>query len=225
MKKIFYLLALILLVVNINVFASEDEGVTLSLDCENLNLSRGGTATCDLNVSTISTISVDNVRLDIESDTDLTIIYTKGQFFDGNLNSGHLVLTASSLKTGNFKLGKITISVSDSATYEKKTITLKNISFTDSSNTTQIYKADNVLKEVNILSNNNNLKSISVDGKDIASFSSDTQKYDLEVEADKVNISAIAEEKDIAQIDGIGTEKIFLKLKLLVKKEILRLIL
>lgn len=207
MKKVFYLLITIVLMLQINVFASEDEGVELKLECESLNLSRGGTATCDLVVTTISTVSVNNVSLDIENDADLLIKYNKGQFFDGNYNSGHLVLDSSSNKTGNFKLGTITISVANEATYGKKMLTMKNILFTDSTTMSQ-YRVSNISKEISVLSDNNNLESISINGKELTGFRSDVLKYDLEVEDEKVNITAIAAESDIAKVSGTGEKKL-----------------
>ena len=203
MKRIFYLFITIMLMLQMNVFASEDEGVELKLECESLNLAKGEKATCDLNVNTISTVSVNNVSLDLESDTDLMITYNRGQFFDGSFNSGRLVLDSSDLKSGNFKLGSITITVANEATYAKKVITIKNILFMDSTNMTQ-YRASNVSKEVSVLSSNNNLKSISIDDKEIANYKVDTLKYDLEVDQEKIKISAELEEKDIAKVDGLG---------------------
>jgi len=207
MKKLFNLFITIILMLQVNVFASEDEGVELKLECESLNLIPGEKATCDLSVNTISTVSVNNVSLDIESDKDLLITYNRGEFFDGSLNSGRLVLDSSDLKSGNFKLGTLTIEVVKEASYGKKTFTLKNILFVDSVSMTQ-YKATNVSKEVSLLSNNNNLKSISIDDKDVENFKSDTLKYDIEVEKETIEIKAEVEEKDIAKVDGLGEKKL-----------------
>lgn len=207
MKKLFWILLLSVLVFQINVKASEDEGVTLTVKCEDLNLAPGESATCDLEVSTISTVSIDNVSLDFESNDDLSITYSKGEFFDGNLNSGHLVLSSTSLKTGIFKLGKIKIAVSSEATYEKKPIVIKNIAFSDSSNTTQLYNSSNVNLEVSVLSNNNNLKSISINKEELKNFSANTLKYDLEVENEKMTLSALAEDEN-AKIDGLGEKEL-----------------
>ena len=206
MKKIFYLFITFILICSINVFAAD--GVTLLVECEDLKLSRDAEAVCDLNVSTISTVSVDNVSMDIESNADLIITYNKGQFFDGSLNSGRLVLSSSELKTGNFKLGTIKIKVSENATYEEKTLTFKNIAFTNTNNPTELYNSENVVKQINVLSNNNNLESISIDGELINKFSPETLKYDIEVDAETINITAVAEEKDVVTISGTGEKEL-----------------
>lgn len=204
MKKVIYILVIFLLMLQINVFASEDEGVSLSLDCENLTLARGEQATCDLNVTTISTVNVDNVSLDIEGDTDLIVTYEKGQFFYGNLNSGHLVLSSSSLKSESFKLGKIKIKVSDEATYDKKNLTIKNIVFSNSTSL-EMFSCSNVSKEISILSNDNFLETLKIDGVEIDKFDKNTLKYDLEIEKEKIKIEADASSSD-AKVEGVGNK-------------------
>lgn len=207
MKKKFYVVIFLILCLHLNVFASEDDGVTLSLECEKLTLGPGEQATCDIIASTISTISVDSASITIEKNTDLDITYTKGQYFEGTLNDGLLVLNSKSLKSGNFKLGKLTITVSKTASFDKKKLTLKNASFFDSNNISELYKTNNVTKEISVLSSNNGLKSLSVNDKLVNKFNADTLKYEMELSVSKVKISAIALDNG-AKITGTGDKEL-----------------
>lgn len=203
MKKLFYVIMIMFLLVNINVSASNDEGVSLKLECGNLKVARGETVTCDMVITTLSTISIDNVSLDVEHDTDLTKNYVVGQFFTGAFTGNHLVMNSSTLKSGNFKLGKLQFSVSEISTLGKKTIVLRNISFWNGADTAQIHGQTNFTLELEVVSDNNNLESISIDDKAITGFESNKLNYSLESEKEKIKLSATAEDEK-TKIEGLG---------------------
>lgn len=205
MKKIVCLIVTLLLL-QINVYAVGE--VTLTLDCGKTNFQKGETVSCNLNASVLSTENVNNVSLDIEKDADLTIEYIEGQNWSGSLSSGHLVLTSSALKTGNFRIGVLKITVDSNAGAGDKDVSFSNITFSNTQNTSGVYSVSNFKKTISVLDTDNTLKSLMVNGESVPNFEPDVLSYNnIEVTASKITIKAEANSSKTT-ITGTGEKEL-----------------
>ena len=182
MKRIKYLIITILMVFCLmpnNVFAAGN----ISVSTASLNITKG--------VSSSFKITANNAagRVDISSSNpSVASVSTSNLFLD--MESGTVTVKGNSVGTATIK-----IYVTDATTYDDEDLTGKT------------YTVNVNVTEPIIRSNNNNLKTLTVDGYDLVK--SDNNNYTLTVNNDvtSINVNAIADDEK-AKVNGAGLHEL-----------------
>lgn len=185
---------------HLNVDAADD--VSLSVNCNTLKLKRGGEATCEINASVLTTTFNDhNANLEFSYDSDLSITNASGDYFDGSISNNRLSLTNALQNVGNYELGTIKVKVASDASYGNQNITFK---FLYENAAVGSYEAASITKTIAVLSEDNNLESITINNEKLTNFDAKVLNYRFETEEEKITIGAKASAGSIATIEGLG---------------------
>ncbi len=211
MKKIFCLL-IISLLLPIKIF-----GLTgsVSLACEKSNLKIGETTSCSVDASTNEEVSSVDIKITVDDGLEISDINVNSPWQGDGDNDRLQLYTANNLK-GSFPIG--TFKVTAESGVGTKNIKLSNIVFSDKEFKSTTFNSTQT--SVKILSSQNTLKSISINGKSLENFSSDNENYTFNVDqnTNEVTIAATANDST-SKISGdigkktinIGTNKFVIK--------------
>ena len=179
MKKILYLLLLLLLPISIKAL----DDATLTITCP-VGGTRNSTLTCTIKVS--SEAVVKKVSLDYDfGDNFKYLSFSAGSNFEIDTSSpnGFVVLNDHGV-TGDFAVGNISFKIMSAGT-----LSLKNIKIVDDED--HIYTAEKLSKDLKILSEDNTLKSLTISNGTLnPEFKSTTTSYTAEVDTDNIIIEA-----------------------------------
>ena len=201
MKKGFINLKIMVLVLCLCCFYNvKAEEFKLSLDCSKTEVIVLNSLTCDVKVE--NEASVNNISFVMEGD-GLNLSFKEENGFANNSNSSGVSLYKEVITSG--KIGTLTIEAPGNLSIGKKNISLKNIMATNGSDVT-INQTSDVVQEITVISNksnNNKLKDLLINEKTIEGFSSTKNEYNITVNVDKVEITAVTDD-DKAQVEVIN---------------------
>ena len=196
MKK--YLL-LLLLVIPINVFADK---VTIS--CSPTVISVGDTITCAINGESAAEVRGMEANITLSSGLSL-ISYSKNGDWNGGANNLAISQYLDNSKVGTFNIG--TIVVKAATTKASYKVGLSNVEFTNKDY--QTYKPGDAETTVFVASDDNNLKTLSVnEGILTPTFNSNTTEYTISNYVNStININAVANDTN-AVVAGAGVKNV-----------------
>lgn len=201
MKKGFVNLRIIVLFLCLCCFYNvKAEDFKISLDCSKTEVVVLNSITCDVKVETLA--SVNNISFVMEGE-GFNLSFQEENGFTKSGNSDGISLHKEGITSG--KIGTLTIEALGNTSTGKKNISLKNIVATNGSDTT-IPQTDDVVQEIMVLSNksnNNKLKDLLINEKTIEGFDTTKNEYNITVNVDKVEISAVTDDAK-AQVEVIN---------------------
>lgn len=201
MKKGFVNLRIIVLFLCLCCFYNvKAEDFKISLDCSKTEVVVLNSITCDVKVETLA--SVNNISFVMEGE-GFNLSFQEENGFTKSGNSDGISLHKEGITSG--KIGTLTIEALGNTSTGKKNISLKNIVATNGSDTT-IPQTDDVVQEITVLSNksnNNKLKDLLINEKTIEGFDTTKNEYNITVNVDKVEISAVTDDAK-AQVEVIN---------------------
>lgn len=176
------------------------EDFKISLDCSKTEVVVLNSITCDVKVETLA--SVNNISFVMEGE-GFNLSFQEENGFTKSGNSDGISLHKEGITSG--KIGTLTIEALGNTSTGKKNISLKNIVATNGSDIT-IPQTDDVVQEITVLSNksnNNKLKDLLINEKTIEGFDTTKNEYNITVNVDKVEISAVTDDAK-AQVEVIN---------------------
>ena len=201
MKKGFVNLRIIVLFLCLCCFYNvKAEDFKISLDCSKTEVVVLNSITCDVKVETLA--SVNNISFVMEGE-GFNLSFQEENGFTKSGNSDGISLHKEGITSG--KIGTLTIEALGNTSTGKKNISLKNIVATNGSDIT-IPQTDDVVQEIMVLSNksnNNKLKDLLINEKTIEGFDTTKNEYNITVNVDKVEISAVTDDAK-AQVEVIN---------------------
>lgn len=180
-----------------NVTASEFK---LSLECSKTEVIVLNSLNCDVKLNT--DVSINNVSFVMES-SGFDLSFKEETGFTNNSSDSGISLHKETITSG--KIGTLTIKAPGNLLAGKNTVTLKNIVATDGNDVTLAQTSD-VIQEINVFSNksnNNKLKDLLINEKTIDGFKATVNDYNITVNVDKVEISALTDDSK-AQVEVIN---------------------
>lgn len=198
-NKIFLILFLWIIPLN-NVFASSN----LYVECPSSS-GVGTTVDCGLFISSDIEISAVRTKLSVSNNLEF-IEFKTDSSWQGNGDNGDISLYTYPNQIGKIKLGIISIKIKDNTNTQTGTMYFNDVYF---------YKADfsrlsgnSLSKNIKILSNNNNLASLSLLDYNITpKFRKDIKEYKATVDSNIIVIEATPQDKS-ATISGIGRKEL-----------------
>lgn len=198
-KKIFLILFLWIIPLN-NVFASSN----LYVECPS-GSGVGTTVDCGLFISSDIEISAVRTKLSVSNNLEF-IGFKTDSSWQGNGDNGDIALYTYPNQIGQIKLGIISIKIKDNTNNQTGTMYFNDVYF---------YKADfsglsgsPLSKNIKILSNNNDLASLSLLDYNITpKFHKDIKEYKAIVDSNIIVIEGIPEDKS-ATISGTGRKEL-----------------
>ena len=203
MKKIIYILITIFLLIPVKTFALTG---STNLTCDKRNITKGTTITCTLS----GIINEDNVKkytgtVSLGQGLELISVTKDEVFSTGENNTANMVYdNARENTTGNFNIATIIIKANDNLTTGMDTtITIGGqtlLGVTD----TEGKSLSNTSQPIRILSDNNNLSSLTISSGTLnPTFRSDIKEYNVETTEKKVTITATPED-NTATVDYLN---------------------
>lgn len=179
----------------------------LSLECSKDEVVVLQSITCNVNINTDANIN--NISFVIENN-GFNVTFDEENGFTKNGTDNGISLHKQNITTG--KIGTLNILAPGNISEGSKAITIKNIVMTNSEDETIVFNNDNLIKNINVLSNksnNNKLKDLTIDDKTIKDFNQDKDEYEIIVNTNKVTIGAVSDHEK-AQIEGSGEKTLII---------------
>ena len=198
-NKIFLILFLWIIPLN-NVFASSN----LYVECPSSS-GVGTIVDCGLFISSDIEISAVRTKLSVSNNLEF-IEFKTDSSWQGNGDNGDIALYTYPNQIGQIKLGIISIKINDKTNNQTGTMYFNDVYF---------YKADfsglsgnSLSKNIKILSNNNNLASLSLLNYNITpKFHKDIKEYKITVDSNIIVIEGTPEDKS-STINGTGRKEL-----------------
>ncbi len=196
-NKVKYLLFVILMC---PLFVSAAE---VSLSCPS-SVNSGESVTCSININSGSEY-VAGFEASINAGSGLTYkSYSLSSGWAGTSTSSNFLVYGNKVN-GSKTLGKYVYTAKGNPN-DKLTISLKNISVSNE-NGNAISSNSSASATIRIKCNDNNLKSLSVDGVSVSGFNKNTLTYNMTTEKTSINIAASAS-SSYAKISGTGKKTV-----------------
>lgn len=203
MKNIYYKLLLLILFITLpinNVNASSK----LDLDCKEYG-KVGEEITCTIIGTSDKLISSIQAKLSTSGNIEINK-FTTNPIWEGSGENNSLDLYTEENKTNTFPIGTLTITIKDNSDNKNGTITIEKIYYYDH-NFKEI-PVSNVYKNIKILSSNNDLKTLSIEGYNITpKFNKDILEYKTTIDSEVITIAASSIDEK-ATITGTGKKNL-----------------
>ena len=202
MKKISSKISLIILLLSIPLNKVSASSINISCPDKvtpNQTIECKITGTSDKYISAISakTTATENIEI---------IKFTEDEIWEGGGDSKSFDLYTDINKTNNFNIGTLSIKIKNNTPSKIETISINNIYYYDEK--FKEIKANNISKDIKILSTNNNLSNLEVSGNNISPmFNKNTLEYKLTTSNDKITIEATPEDEN-STITGTGIKDV-----------------
>ena len=196
-NKIKFLLFVILI---FPIFISAAE---VSLSCPS-SVNSGESVTCSINVNSGSEY-VAGFEASVNAGAGLTYkSYSLSSGWAGTSTSSNFLVYGNKVN-GSKTLGKYVYTAKGNPN-DKLTVSLKNISVSNE-NGNAISSNSSASATIRIKCNDNNLKSLSIDGVSVSGFNKDTLTYNITSEKTSINIAASAS-SSYAKVSGTGKKTV-----------------
>lgn len=198
MKKLLILIFLFILPINVN---AKDEFI---IDCNSYIYKEFDNFNCRSSVS--SDFEFNKITFDLDLSKNISLDEIRSNFtslWKLSINKNQIIAETNNnlLVSGLQEFGILMFSTGK---YGKQNINIKNINLINSSLDKTLELKD-VSQEIKILSSENKLKNIYIDGEKISGFHSETYNYNIKIDSSisKVNITTDLIDEN-AEIKGIG---------------------
>ena len=198
MKNKIKLLLFVILIFPIFISAAE-----VSLSCPS-SVNSGESVTCSININSGSEY-VAGFEASVNAGAGLTYkSYSLSSGWAGTSTSSNFLVYGNKVN-GSKTLGKYVYTAKGNPN-DKLTVSLKNISVSNE-NGNAISSNSSASATIRIKCNDNNLKSLSIDGVSVSGFNKDTLTYNINSEKTSINIAASAS-SSYAKVSGTGKKTV-----------------
>jgi len=175
----------------------------VSLNCPE-STKYGSEVTCKIQINT--TKNIVGFQANVKASSGLTYkSYTKSSGWSGSSTSSKFLIYDNTVTGNNITLGTYTYKV-DTQNTDNLTISLSEISVSDEEGN-KIDANKTASDTIRIMSNDNTLKDLTINGTTISGFNKDTLTYNVTNESSSIKIGATAT-SSAASISGTGTKTV-----------------
>lgn len=214
-KKIF----IIMIVAFIIPFKVSALSGTLKIQCDKVKINAGQTSNCTVTGTTDSPIVAITANLSLSSNLIFTSFTKANVWVDGSIDNNRLDIYSEKEITGDFTIGNILVTAKENTSNVNENLSLVNISYqndlsnNENENTFSV-TSDSVSIRINSIENslsNLVIKNLSSSNQDNISFdfNQNITNYDITVEEDVASINIIPNKKDAnSTVTGGGEKKL-----------------
>lgn len=196
MKKCILLISIFLFFPIMVLADKKEDEVIISCDSEKININEQVVCRVSVNSSNL----FDKINYTIDLTEGLEIVDVRSNYEDlWEVKNNYAI--SKELNTGLQEFGIILLKSSESG--EKK-VTLKDIVL-ENSNNKEKYELKEISSDIKVISDDNLLKNITIDGKELENFNSNTLSYNYYIDdkVDKITIGGAAN-NEFSKVNGIG---------------------
>lgn len=202
MKKKLFLLGVIGLLMPFNISALSGN---VSLSCDKAKLNAGESTTCTIKGSIEDgSVSSVNARVELGENLSLVSVDTDSSW-QGDGEDGNIELYTDDNKNGEFNIGTVVVKAGNS-TGVSTSVSLKDVVLYDAAFKEQSLEVNSFA--IRVLSKENTLKDLKINGNTINGFKSDKTDYSIELDESEISISALSNDESANVTGDIGNKKL-----------------